>query len=269
MIVSLNGVMISDQDSSISIYDRGFTLGDGIFETIRAENHEPKFFDHHMLRMRKSAKFLNIPFNITNAAIYKTITELMNVNQLQSAVIRITLSRGKGTRGLVPPTHQSPTLLLTSVQLATNTAPANVIISKKTRRNECSPLSRIKTLSYLDNIIARQEAETEQSDDALLLNTQGRLADSTICNLFVITDNCIITPSEEEGALPGITRQQLMKEYNIKAQSLTVEKLMESKEAFLTNSLGIRPLVSVDGNPIGSGQTGQKTKSIMKYFQTT
>lgn len=269
MIVSLNGVLIDDQETKISIYDRGFTLGDGIFETVRARNKKPLFLDSHMQRLRKSAAFLKIALNTTNKEVYKITTELMNANKLDNAIIRITLSRGKSARGLATPLHQDPTLLLTSAQLTTTQTPIHVIVSQKTRRNEYSPLSRLKSLCYLDNIIARQEAEERNTDDALLMNTQDRIAESTISNLFIINDGKLITPPESDGALPGITRQRLIEEYNVIEQGITIKNLMNSTEAFLTNSLGIRPLASVEGNPIGSGYVGQKTQLIMKYFHST
>jgi branched-chain amino acid aminotransferase len=142
--------------------------------------------------------------------------------------------------------------------------PARVVIAREVRRNAHSPLARIKALSYLDNILARLEAQERGADDALLLNTEGRLAESTIANLFVVLANgTIVTPPVTEGALPGVRRATLLAELGAEERPLPPEALDDAREAFLSNALSIRPLVAVDGRPIADGMPGGLTRRLL------
>jgi len=122
-----------------------------------------------------------------------------------------------------------------------------------TRRNEHSPLARVKSLNYLDNILARREAAENGADDAILLNTRGRVAETTIANLFALIDGRVVTPSVAEGALPGIARGLILERLEVAERPLTLAELRRAGEIVLTNSLGVRPVVAVDGVPLTGG----------------
>lgn len=262
MIVDLNGKLQDSEEVRIDPTDRGFTLGDGIFETLRIKNGKPKRLDAHLARMRHGAKTLAITMPTTDAGIAKRIDAVLAANDLTDATVRMTLSRGVGARGLLPPETEAPVLLITAGPLPPPVDSVRAIIAFSIRRNEHSPLARIKSISYLDNVIARQEAAGYGADDALLLNTQGRLAESTISNLFLLIDGALLTPSVDEGALPGVVRADLIAKFRAEETQLEVDDLGRADEAFLTNALGVRPLVEVAGQPIGDGEPGLLTQML-------
>jgi branched-chain amino acid aminotransferase len=163
-------------------------------------------------------------------------------NHLNEAAVRITLSRGPAARGLLPSGTPTPTLLVGAAQLPPVAPPARLVISEITRRNEFSPLSRIKSLNYLDGVLARQEAEKAGADDALLLNTAGNVAEATAANVFLLMNGEWITPPVEDGALPGIARALLLEHGVAREQRITCSDLPEAQAGFLSNSLGRRVL---------------------------
>ncbi|MFG1464817.1 aminotransferase class IV [Xanthobacter sp. DSM 24535] len=247
MIVWLNGVLVPEDAAHIAPGDRGFTLGDGLFETVRAQGGVPLRLDAHLARMALGARVLGLP--VPAMDFEAAARAVLEANALQDGVVRITLSRGSGPRGVLPPSAPRPTLLITAAPAAAPPAPARLIISRVTRRNEFSPLHAVKSLNYLDNILARQDAATQGADDALLLNTQGRVAESTIANLFAVIGDLLVTPPVSEGALPGIMRAAILREHGSELP-LRVEDLAQAQEIFLTSSLGIRSVSHLDGRPL-------------------
>ncbi len=233
--------------------DRGFTLGDGLFETIRAVGGRACHLERHIARLHHGARLLQIPVPYADAEIDDAITALLHRDGLNDATVRVTLSRGPAPRGLLPPPDPKPTLLITASPPAPPAAPARAIIVRSTCRNERSPLCGIKSLNYLDNIIARQEAAARGGDEAILLNTQGRVADTSIANLILDLDGKLVTPPLGDGALPGIMRGLLIEHAGVAEQSIEPEDLYRARSACLSSSLGLRPLASVDGRIIGDG----------------
>ena len=150
-------------------------------------------------------------------------------------------------RGLLAPAGTQPTLLLAAAPLPPPAEPAHAIIARTTRRNEHSPLARIKSLNYLDSILARQEAAAAGADDAILLNTVGQVAEATAANLFVLHGQAWTTPPVAAGALPGITRARLLESGFACEADLTPERLLMADAAFLSSSLGLRGLASLEG----------------------
>ncbi|MFL2770620.1 MAG: aminotransferase class IV [Rhodospirillaceae bacterium] len=262
MIIDLNGTLKENHEVCIDPDDRGFTLGDGVFETLRIKGGVVRRLEAHLRRLRQGAKTLAITMLPTDAVIAKRVNTLVAANNLNDAAVRVTLSRGKGARGLLPSEPETPVLLITATTLPPPEESVRAIIAFSTRRNEHSPLARIKSISYLDSVIARQEAAGYGVDDALLLNTQGRLAESTISNLFLLIGGELCTPAVKEGALPGVVRADLITKFHAKETQLNPDDLSRADEAFLTNSLGIRPLVEVGGQPISDGQPGLITQML-------
>ncbi|MFG1426681.1 aminotransferase class IV [Roseixanthobacter glucoisosaccharinicivorans] len=247
MIVWLNGALVDHTAARVAPDDRGFTLGDGLFETVRARNGALWHMHAHLARLAAGARVLGLPLpqvDLTAAA-----RAVLEANTLSDGVVRITLSRGSGPRGVLPPAKPEPTLLITAAPATPPAPPARLIIARVTRRNELSPLHAVKSLNYLDNILARQEAAAQGADDALLLNTRGRVAESTIANLFVVIGNMVLTPPVCDGALPGIMRAEVLREHGSEA-TLSVEDLAQAQEMFLTSSLGIRSVSHLDGRDL-------------------
>lgn len=262
MKVSINGVLMEAADARIDPADRGYTLGDGVFETIAVRRNAVRHLAQHLARFRAGADFLGIPLPGDDQHIANMIGAAIIGNDVKECVVRVTLTRGPGVRGLATPPQPAPTLLITVATLPPPPEPAKVIIAKTTRRNEHSPLSRIKHTNYLDNILARREAEAAGADDALLLNTAGRVAESTVANIFVLVDGFMLTPPITDGALPGIMRGEAMKLAKGEEGAITPEMLMRASEVFLTNALGVRPVTHIDGKPVGDGEPGLITQLL-------
>jgi len=262
MRVCLNGKMIDDETAHIAVNDRGFLLGDGVFETIAVRRGQAKRLNAHLARLRHDASVIGLALPWPDTTLMSLIERVAHANDLTEAVVRVTVSRGPAARGLLPPATPEPTLLITASAMPDLSEPVRVIISTVTRRNEHSPLSRIKNLNYLDNILARQDAAQKNADDAILLNTVGRVAESTVANVFALIDGGLVTPPLSDGALPGVMRADVIKLGRGEERAITPEMLKASSEVFLTNALGIRAVVSIDGAPVGDGEPGLITQLL-------
>lgn len=257
MKVWLNGALLDAQAARIAPDDRGFTLGDGVFETLRAVDGGVARLDAHLARMRRGAALLGLP--VPRVDYEQALRETLTANGLSEGALRLTLTRGPAPRGVLPPKDPAPTLLITAGALPPAT-PVRLVIARITRRNEFSPLSGIKSLAYLDNILARQEAEARGADDALLLNTQGRVAETSTANVFVVKDGVLITPPLQDGALPGILRAELLRLGAVE-QSLVPEDLARVAEMFLTTSLGIRSVAEMEARPLGECSVAREMRA--------
>jgi branched-chain amino acid aminotransferase len=253
--VWFNGAFF-EEAPPLAAHDRGFLLGDGVFETVSVINHKPLWLDDHVQRMARSAAELELPFNAE--VVFAGLTEVLKKSAAQCEVLRITLSRGASARGLAGD-GAAPSLLITldefSKQNLFQTCRLKV---SQVRRNEFAPSSRLKTLSYIDGIAAAREVAAE-ADDALMLNTSGHVASSTIANIFVLQGDELVTPSLDQGILPGITRRILLDNAKKLALSpveraIPLEDLVRADAVFLCNSLRfIRPVITLNGEPLGKG----------------
>ena len=254
-IVWFNGQFV-DETLPLAPHDRGFLLGDGVFETVSVINHKPLWLDEHLQRMSRAASDLGIPFYAE--AIFAGVGDVLAKGQSQFEVLRITLSRGKAARGLAGD-GTSPSTMITLDDFAAGNLfqPCRLKVSK-IRRNESAPSSRMKTLSYIDGIAAAREVASE-ADDALMLNTAGLVASSTVANLFLLQGRELITPSLDQGVLAGITRRVLL-DIALKSGFAPVERavgheeLFRAEAVFLCNSLRfIRAVTALNGEPLGKG----------------
>ncbi len=234
--------------------DRGFLLGDGVFETVAVINHKPLWLDEHVQRMAHAAAELGIGFNA--AGTFSGLTQVLEKSEVPCEVLRITLSRGKAARGLAGD-GMSPSLLITLDEFSAKNffQPCRLKVSQ-VRRNEFAPSSRLKTLSYIDGIAAAREV-ADEADDALMLNTSGQVASATVGNISVLRGDELVTPSLDQGILPGIMRRVLLdhaKKLGFKPVERTVplEDLVRADAVFLCNSLRfIRPVTTLNGEPLG------------------
>jgi branched-chain amino acid aminotransferase len=252
-VVWFNGVFV-EGTLRLDAHDRGFLLGDGIFETVAVINHKPLWLDDHVQRMARAATELGLPFNAEG--LFAGLTEVLKKSAAQCEVLRITLSRGKAARGLAGD-GASPSLLITLDEFATqNLFQSCRVKVSQVRRNEFAPSSRLKTLSYIDGIMAAREVAAD-ADDALMLNTSGHVASSTVANVFALHGDALITPSLDQGVLPGITRRILLdKKLGFKpvGRTVSLEDLVRADAVFLCNSLRfIRPVTTLNGEPLGKG----------------
>jgi branched-chain amino acid aminotransferase len=243
----LNGALLDAEAARIDPFDRGLTLGDGLFETILCRHGHPLWLDRHLARLGAAAQFLGIPLEWAEDDIVTAVAALIAAEQLVDGAIRITLTRGPAPRGLAPPAEPMPTLIMTAAAGLAAPAPVRAIIATVTRRNQASPLSRLKTLNALDNILARREAAERGADDAILVNTADRVAEASAANLFIAAQGVLRTPPLAEGALAGIARALLIEQRGAIETTLTPADLVDADAVFLTNSLGLRPVASIDG----------------------
>lgn len=248
-VVWLNGALLARDEARISPADRGFTLGDGLFETMRAVGGRVLHLPRHMARLASGGGVLGMPVPQVGVVV-EAATALLQACGLQNAVLRLSVARGEGARGLLPPVHPHPTVLLTAAPGEFSLAHIQAVTSRLIRRDEASPLSYIKSLNYLPGILARQEAERLGAQDALLLNTQGRVAESTISNLLVATDAGLLTPHVAEGALAGIARERLLEQNLVREARLAPADLLRARGVWLVNSLSLRVVTALDGTPL-------------------
>jgi branched-chain amino acid aminotransferase len=261
MTVWLNGSLV--EAALVDCADRGFTLGDGLFETICFASGRPRHWDRHWARFTKGAEQLGIPIPTSQSEVLQAFADLARSNGLNDGTVRVTLTRGIGARGLLPPATPSPTLVITMVAAAAPLGPARLTICTVTRRNQFSPLSQIKSLNYLDGILARQEASQKGFDEALLLNTEGYVAETTVSSVFAWLDGELVTPPIKDGALPGVARGLVIERLGARERSLSLADLLRSEEIVLTNALGCRSGIEIDGKLFAVGQKIQEIQSTL------
>jgi branched-chain amino acid aminotransferase/4-amino-4-deoxychorismate lyase len=238
--------------------DRGLTLGDGLFETLLARNGELIAFDLHLARMARGCAVLGLPAPDAQAAEAVCLQALEFANALSiRAAVRLTLTAGSGGRGLDRPAAPAPRLFAT-IGPAPPRAPPARLITAQVRRNDASPVSRLKTLSYLDSVLARNEAVSAGADEAVMLNTRGQVACAAAANLIWLRDGRLETPALDCGALDGVVRGEILRRapaagetvHEVQVAALT---LTEISAMVLTNSLiGVRAVASLDGRGLDS-----------------
>jgi branched-chain amino acid aminotransferase len=241
----LDGRIVDQQGAGIALSDRGFTLADGVFETIRVRAGAVVDIQAHLERLAGAMECLTFPSLSNERDLARHLQDTREANGMAEGVLRLTITRGRGLRGLAPAPDAVPTVCITAGQLPSRSDSFTAYISTRTRRNEFSPLSRIKSLSYLDNILALQEAHERGADDAVLLNARGNVACFTAANLVARFGKDMVTPPVGDGALPGTVRRRLLERLPITEMSLTPADLERADEIISTNSLGIRRLSAI------------------------
>ncbi len=259
-IIFLDGKLIDADAARIDPADRGLTLADGIFDTMLAVDGTPVLAEAHFERFVRHAAVLNIPVPLHLQKFIDTAQELLRINKPanQRTAIRTMLTRGPAPRGLAPPEKPNPTLLMQASPAAGPDAlpPVHAVIAPTTRRNEHSPLARIKSLHYGDNLLALMEAKTKDANEAILLNTAGHAACSTAANIFILEAGKLVTPPLSDGVMDGITRDYLLKHHGAHEDHITPQRLHAAQGIILTGSLsGFRPVLSLDGKAFGNAGT--------------
>ena len=270
----LNGDLMAAEKAGIAPNDRGFLLGDGIFETLLVLEGRPALADEHFARLAASAETLGIPLSFTPAdldAIYAGVLEANDLMTAPRASLRVTLTRGPGPRGIAVPLDVSPTLLVTAAPGGTPPQSVSAVVST-IRRNTSSPAARLKALPYLDNVFAKEEAKLAGADEAILLDTQGHLACASVANVFFWEGGKLVTPSAKGPILPGITRAAVLK----LARKLGIEteeghilpnRLLQADGIFLTNSLtGLLPVKKMDGRELPAHPETQRLSDAYEAF---
>ena len=265
--------IINKQTSDrISAFDRGFLYGDGLFETMRSYDGNIFKLDEHLSRLFDSAKIIRIKMPYSKEKLKNLICKTLKEKRLKDAYIRITVTRGKSAFSLKQDRRQKPNVMIIVKRYegypeAFYSRGITATISR-IRQNEHSPLSKIKSLSFLNYILARIYAQDAGFDEAILLNTRGDIAEASTSNIFLVKRGRLVTPSLDSGILPGITRKRVI--HIAKNMGITVEEkavsykdLAGANEVFFTSSLvELLPVVKIGRISIGSGKPGHITKLL-------
>jgi branched-chain amino acid aminotransferase len=258
-ICYLNGQFLPDRSATVSILDRSFLYGDGLFETIRVSNGQPRHWPRHLTRLTQGARFLRIQFPIPQETLLPQALHLIHLNNLPEAILRLTLSRGTGPRGYSPRASTHPALVMTvhPAQACDDSLPPHWhLITSSIRVNTADPLTRFKTCNRLPYILAQLEADDAGANDALLLNNAGFVAESSCANLFWIHNDVLHTPPLASGPLDGITRSRLLQlaaQLNLPLAQTDARPtdLHACHGLFLTLSTrNVIPVATLDGQPI-------------------
>ena len=277
MLIYLNGKLVPKEEAKVSVFDHGFLYGDGVFEGIRIYNGRIFKLKEHIERLYASAHAIDLKPPLTQEELLQATVETVRANNLGDGYIRIVISRGEGDLGLDPKKCPNPTVVIIADKIAIY--PEEVykkgmkIITVSTRRNSPQALNpNIKSLNYLNNILAKIEANRANVPEAIMLSIEGYVAEATGDNIFIVKNKTLITPPLHLGVLPGITRQtviELAKERGIitEEKHFTLYDVYTADECFLTGTAAeIVPVVEVDGREINGGVPGEITLLLMKDF---
>ena len=262
MMIYCNGRLISADQPVISPLDHSFLYGHGLFETMRAYNGKVFRLKQHLQRLEASATFLHWPELPSQEEISQAIVSVLDSNRLPNASVRLTLSRGMGAPRPDPGCCGQPSVLVYASPLPPPLPAEGWQVATVTlRRNLSSPLVTIKSANYLDNMLAKTEAKAKGAQEALMLNTDGFVAEGSMSNLFLVAKGRLITPDENSGILPGITRSCIIELANLNGIPVEVrrvrpEELTKAEEIFLTSSvMEVIPVNMLDGCLIGKNHT--------------
>lgn len=276
-IVYIDGQYLPKKDAKISVFDHGLLYGDGIFEGIRTYGGRVFKLDRHLERLYQSAGMISLEVPLGQADFRDVILEVCRRNEVQEGYIRPIVTRGAGTLGLDPRRTERPTVIV----IATTLAPLYEekaeqglrLITSKWRRNPPQALNpNIKSLNYLNNILAMLEVIEKGMDEAVMLDMDGFVSEGSADNIFIYDGSTFISPPVETN-LPGVTREtaiELIREkgWDFREEKFRMEALYSAQEAFLTGTAAeIAPVVEVDSRKIGSGKPGEKTKELTASFK--
>jgi branched-chain amino acid aminotransferase len=273
----LDDKLLDEADAKVSVFDHGLLYGDGVFEGIRVYDGRVFELEAHLRRLYESAKGIRLEISLDKEKLVAAIKKTVEANGIVDGYIRLVVTRGAGTLGLNPFLCKDSRLIIIADKI--QPYPEEVyetgmkVISATTVRNH--PLAippQVKSLNYLNNILAKLEALDNGVPEAIMYNHEGYVAEATVDNIFIVTDGVIYTPPVEAGALEGITRNliiRLAKQENLKVleKNLTRFDLYACNEFFLTGTAAeVIGIVEIDGRTIGDGKPGPITKQLREKF---
>jgi len=257
MVVFLNGQFVSEAEAVVPVNDRGFMYGDGLFETMRVVNGRPFRMAQHLERMTRGADFLKIKSPFKPKELEKFAAQLIEKNQMTDAILRVTLTRGPGVRGYTPGAEAKPTMVMTLHAVpALEKMLEWSLITSSLRIAASDALASFKTTSKILYVMARAEAAEKGADEALLINSNGEVAETASGNLFWVYQDNICTTPTGRGVLPGITRAivlEICQSLGLQTNKRVIkpEALRNSGGIFVTQSaFGIVPISTFDGEPV-------------------
>ena len=275
--VHINGELVDKEDARISVFDHGLLYGDGVFEGMRSYAGKVFRLEEHLERLWQSANAIQLEIPGNKQQMAAAVMETLVANDIQDGYIRLVVTRGVGTLGLDPNRCNQPQVIIITdfITLYPDEfyREGMEIVTATTIRNHPQALDpRIKSLNYLNNILAKIEGLKAGCVEALMLNHLGEVAECTGDNIFIVRDQHLLTPPYEAGVLHGITRatvMELAREDGLPVREITMslEDLYEADECFLTGSAAeVVPVIKVDGNVIGEGTPGPVTRRLTDLF---
>lgn len=273
MIAFLNGEFIPEEQAVISVFDRSFLYGDGLFESIRCYNGLPFRWQQHLKRLRQGAAFLRIRVPYPPKELTRFAGELIRLNTMPEAILRLTLSRGIGVRGYSPKGADHPVLVMTLHSVPKtdpHQAPRCKLITASARVPAGDRLANYKTCNKLPQILARAEAEARGADEAILLNTEGDVAEAASSNLFWVGGETVYTTPLASGILAGVTRELVLElcesaRLPCREQTIALPELQAAEGVFLTTSaLEIVVVDSINGRSIKSSPAVERIRAAFR-----
>ncbi len=277
MKVYVNGKLVEKEKAAISVFDHGLLYGDGVFEGIRSYGGRVFKLDEHLDRLQDSARAIMLEIPLSAGQLKEAVLNTLRANNLTDAYIRLIVTRGEGDLGLDPRKCHEPQVIIITDKISLYPKEfyekGLAVMTVTTRRNLPEALnSRIKSLNYLNNILAKIEANNYGVLEAIMLNAEGYVAECTGDNVFIVRKGTLVTPPTHIGALEGITRNtviELAKAQRIPCteEVFTRYELYTADEAFLTGTAAeIIPVSNVDSRPIGTGRPGPVTLNLIQKF---
>ncbi|MFC4738319.1 branched-chain-amino-acid transaminase [Bacillus daqingensis] len=276
--IYLNDRLVKKEEAVVSVFDHGFLYGDGVFEGIRAYSGNIFKLDEHLDRLYDSAQSIMMTIPYTKEEMSSIIVDTIRRNKLDSAYIRVVVSRGPGNLGLDPASCSRPNVIVIAEALAL--FPEELykrglrMGSVATRRNRPDVLSpQVKSLNYLNNILVKLEANQAGVDEALMLNDEGYVTEGSADNIFIVKNGSIVTPPVYLGALEGITRNAIIElaeelGYSIAEKPFTRHDVYTADEVFLTGTaVEVIAVIDVDGRKIADGRPGHITGHLLSEFR--
>jgi branched-chain amino acid aminotransferase len=281
MKIYLDGKLVSKEEAKVSVFDHGLLYGDGIFEGIRAYNGRVFRLKEHLDRLWDSAKAINLTIPITKNEMEKAIIKTLIANKLTEGYIRLVVTRGCGDLGLDPrKCTEPPSIIIIADKISLYPEElyekGGEIITASTRRIRADALSpNVKSLNYLNNIMAKMEATRAGVMEAIMLNSEGYVAECTGDNIFIVKNGVLFTPPASEGALIGITRDAVIElsknklRVQVKEERVTTYNVYTADECFLTGTAAeVIPVIKTDSRVIGDGKPGKITAKLIKEFKS-
>jgi branched-chain amino acid aminotransferase len=276
--VFVNGKLLEKEDAKISVYDHGLLYGDGVFEGMRSYGGKVFRLQRHLERLWNSAKAIWLEIPLNQAEMARAVNDTLAANNIKDGYIRLVVTRGVGTLGLDPNRCSQPQVIIITdkIELYPEDFYRNglEIVTASTLRNHPAALNpRIKSLNYLNNILAKIEGLKAGCIEALMLNHKGEVAECTGDNVFLVRGGMLQTPPLDAGILEGITRDAVIElarsaGIEVREMSLTRHDVYIADECFLTGSAAeVIPVVKIDSRTIGSGQPGPVTRDLMQRFR--
>ncbi|MDR0327520.1 MAG: branched-chain-amino-acid transaminase [Planctomycetaceae bacterium] len=277
MQIYISGKFFDKENAKISVFDHGLLYGDGVFEGMRSYNGKVFRLREHMTRLWNSAKALMIDIPLTLDEMESAVNETLKINKIKDGYIRLLVTRGIGTLGLDAHLCKNPQVVIIADNLALYPQEhydkgLEIVTASTVRTNPSMVSPQVKSMNYLNNILAKIEGHHAGCVEVLMLNTKGEVAECSGDNIFIVSKGKLHTPPPEAGILEGITRQAVLEiaaemKIPVKESPMTRFDIFSADECFLTGSAAeLIPVVKLDGRPIGNGKPGAMTKKLLDRF---